>query len=91
MSRVHKNDDTVVLEGKRMIVDAIRAGFYPDIFVFSRLNLLADIPFDKCQELALYQIPYRNISLWSELKTPPGLMGNGLISYIFFCQIIAFN
>ena len=76
VSHTHKSDDTVVLEGKRMILDAFKAGLYPSIVVFSRLRLLADIPFDKDKDLAMYQIPYRNINMWSELSTPPGLMGN---------------
>ena len=75
LSHVTKHDDTVILEGKRLIIDAIKAGFYPNIFVFSRLNLLDGFPFDKSKNLAMYQIPYRNIGLWSELSTSPGFMG----------------
>ena len=81
MSHAHKSDDTIILEGKRLIVDAFRAGLYPDAFVFSRLNLLAEIPFDKDRDLAMYQIPYRNIQAWSELKTTPGIMGNYLLFF----------
>ena len=75
LSRLHKSEDTVVLEGKRLILDAFKAGFYPEVFLFSRLILLADIPFDKSKNLAMYQMSYRNISAWSDLKTSPGLLG----------------
>ena len=75
MSHTHKNEDTVILEGKRLIVDAMRAGHHPSVFVFSRLNLLQGFPFDLSRELAMYQIPYRNLRAWSELKTHPGFMG----------------
>ncbi len=75
MILARKSDDTIVLEGKRLIVDAMKAGFYPDVFVFSRLNTLLDIPFDKSRDIDIYQIPYRSIKLWSELKAQPGLMG----------------
>ena len=65
----------MILEGKRLIVDAMRAGHHPSVFVFSRLNLLDGFPFDLAKEIAMYQIPYRNIKGWSELKTQPGFMG----------------
>ena len=42
-----RDSDKVLLEGKRLIQDAIEAGFYPETFLFSRLNLLPEIPFDK--------------------------------------------
>ena len=61
LSRVNKRSENVVLEGKRLIIDAIKAGIYPKIFVFSRLNLLIDFPFDKSKNLAMYQIPYRSV------------------------------
>ena len=41
-----KDSKVVMLEGKRIILDAMEAGFYPKTFVFSRLNLLEKIPFD---------------------------------------------
>jgi len=42
--------------------------------IFSRF------PFDLSKPLAMYQIPYRNISAWSELKTHPGFMGKAIVS-----------
>ena len=75
LSHLDKKDDTVVLETKRLIKDAIEAGLYPSTLVFSRLNLLEGIPFDLDKKLAMYQIPYRNISAWSELSVHPGVMG----------------
>ncbi len=74
-SRSDKKEDSVALEGKRLIVDAMRTGLYPTVFVFSRLNLLQGFPFDLSKDLAMYQVPYRNIKGWSELKTQPGFMG----------------
>lgn len=75
LSHHGKSDDNIVLEGRRLIVDAMKAGFYPSVFVFSRLNLLKGFPFDVSRSIAMYQIPYRNIAGWSELKTQPGFMG----------------
>lgn len=79
LSPAYRDDDAVILEGYRLIVDAIRAGFYPNIFAFSRLKCLRHIPFDLNRDHAMYQIPYTNITAWSDLKTPPGLMGERII------------
>ena len=75
LSHMNKTDDTIVLEGKRLILDAMSVGLNPSVFVFSRLNLLKGFKFDLEQGLAMYQVPYRNISAWSQLKTHPGFMG----------------
>jgi hypothetical protein len=69
------DSDLVVLEGKRLIVEALEAGLKPETFVFSRINLLAQLPLDRLKDCQLVQIPYRNIVAWSELKTSPGFMG----------------
>ena len=68
----------ILLEGKRIIQDAMNAGFYPKTFVFSRLNLLGDIPFDTSKDINMVQIPYKNIKVWSDLSTSPGIMGKYL-------------
>ena len=65
----------MILEGRRLITDAMSAGFYPTLFVFSRIKCLKDIAFDLSRSHEMYQIPYSNIQAWSELKSPPGIMG----------------
>ena len=69
----------ILLEGKRIIQDAMNAGFYPKTFVFSRLNLLGDIPFDTSKNINMVQIPYKNIKVWSDLSTSPGIMGKDFV------------
>jgi hypothetical protein len=71
----NKNEDVVILEGKRLILDAMNSGLYPKTFVFSRLNLLEGFPFDKSKPLKMFEIPYKNISVWTDLSTSPGIMG----------------
>ena len=63
------------MEGTRTIQDAMKAGFYPKTFAFSRMNLLPNFDFDKSKELNMVQIPYRNIKVWSNVSTSPGIMG----------------
>ena len=62
-------------------MDAMNSGFYPKTFIFSRLNLLDEFPFDLEKRLNMVQIPYRNIQTWSDLSTSPGIMGKKMILF----------
>lgn len=63
----------MLLEGFRLIEDAIRAGIVPKVIFFSRLSDILPLSFPK--EVQLYKIPYRTIQLWSNLTTSPGIIG----------------
>ena len=83
-----QQSNTILVEGKRLIQDAMNAGFYPKTFVFSRVNQLVDFKFDKSKEMNMYQIPYRSVELWSEMPVGhPGFMGEK-ISRVFSYQKI---
>ena len=74
-SRQEREDsDTVVLEGVRVIKDAVSAGFIPRLVVFSRVSLLRDLGLEKNKETRLYHVPYNNIKVWSDMVTSPGVM-----------------
>ena len=70
--RVRSN--SVVLEGTRMIKDAIGHGFSPSVVVFSREKLLWQLDLPKDTSSKLYNIPYNNIKMWTDLTTSPGIM-----------------
>jgi len=73
--QARENSDTVVLEGTRIIRDAVSAGFVPKVVVFSRLKLLHTLDLDKTNNSTkLYHVPYQNIQLWTDLSTSPGIM-----------------
>lgn len=69
--------DLILLEGKRLIKDALDAGCKLEYILFSRMDeveyLKSSLP-----KLAvkLYKMPYREMQLWSDLTTSPGIMGN---------------
>ena len=77
-----QQSNTILVEGKRLIQDAMNSGFYPKTFVFSRVNQLVDFKFDKSKEMNMYQIPYRSVELWSEMPVGhPGFMGEKISSF----------
>ncbi|KYN28937.1 PREDICTED: rRNA methyltransferase 3, mitochondrial [Trachymyrmex cornetzi] len=63
----------MLLEGFRLIQDAIQAGIVPKVIFFSRLSDV--LPLSLSKEVKLYKIPYRTIQLWSNLTTSPGIIG----------------
>ncbi|XP_067011157.2 rRNA methyltransferase 3, mitochondrial [Anabrus simplex] len=68
-----KSREMVLLEGRRLIQDSIDAGIVPLIF-FSRVDdiRLLRLP---AGGVELYKVPYKTLSLWSDLSTSPGIMG----------------
>ncbi|XP_012223397.1 rRNA methyltransferase 3, mitochondrial [Linepithema humile] len=68
-----EKNQLMLLEGFRLLEDALQAGVKPKVIFFSRLSdvLKLQLP----QEVLLYKIPYRTIQLWSNLTTSPGIVG----------------
>ncbi|XP_043468955.1 rRNA methyltransferase 3, mitochondrial [Leptopilina heterotoma] len=69
-----KKLNKILLEGKRLITDALQAGLVPEKIIFSRNPDLEKLPLNRSQT-EIYKVPYRTIQLWSSLSTPSGLMG----------------
>lgn len=65
--------DQILLEGTRLIQDALEAGVHPDMLIFSKIDDVKDLPLP--DDIKLYKVPYRSIQLWSSLTTSPGIMG----------------
>ncbi|XP_050489669.1 rRNA methyltransferase 3, mitochondrial [Bombus huntii] len=70
--RREKNDE-IVLEGKRLIIDAIKSGAIPHSIIFNDSSDIAALKLPN--EVKLYKVPYTTIQLWSALTTSPGLLG----------------
>lgn len=68
-----KKNNQILLEGFRLIEDAIQAGVVPKVIFFNRLSDI--LPLSLPKEVKLYKIPYRTIQLWSTLTTSPGIIG----------------
>lgn len=74
-----KKDEKLVLEGSRIIKQALNAGFQLEQLIFSRVDDIKDLPIkEKNSKAKLYKVPYRSIQLWSQLTTSPGIMGKDL-------------
>ena len=65
----------ILLEGHRLITDAILAGAVLECLYFTKLEHLHDIPIRET-DAALYKVRYQHMKIWSDVETPPGIMGN---------------
>ncbi|XP_065226958.1 rRNA methyltransferase 3A, mitochondrial [Planococcus citri] len=75
--RYKKN--TIMLEGRRLISDALQAGVKPLMILFTRKQLIEDLPildeYVTPEKTVLHKIPYEYLQNWSNLTTSPGLTG----------------
>ncbi|XP_063239142.1 rRNA methyltransferase 3, mitochondrial isoform X1 [Bacillus rossius redtenbacheri] len=61
----------ILLEGRRLIADSLAAGVVPRYVFFSRTSDVAGLRLPATQ---LYKIPYKTISLWSDVTTSQGVI-----------------
>ncbi|XP_076345486.1 rRNA methyltransferase 3, mitochondrial-like isoform X1 [Tachypleus tridentatus] len=70
-----KKREKILLEGRRLISDAISAGIHPESIFFSQEQNLCEIPLEEAVNVQLFKVFYKQLNLWSDLTTSPGVMG----------------
>lgn len=70
----------ILLEGRRLIADALKAGAVPKVFFFSRLEYIKELPIEKLKGVSLIKVKFEDIKDWSDLVTPQGIMGQWLFT-----------
>jgi len=69
------DDGLLVLEGKRLIIEAMNLGIDPQVLITSRISLLQNFPLENVRNkksIQLFLVPYNTLSSWSDLTTSPG-------------------
>ncbi|XP_036944267.1 rRNA methyltransferase 3A, mitochondrial [Acanthopagrus latus] len=64
----------VLLEGRRLICDALDAGANPQIVFFSTVDRLRELPLDKLKRATLVKVKFEDIKIWSDLVAPQGVI-----------------
>ncbi|XP_050308359.1 rRNA methyltransferase 3A, mitochondrial [Anthonomus grandis grandis] len=70
-----KSKNLVLLEGKRLIKEALEANCKFECILFSRVKDIECLKPYLPKKGKLYKMPYREIQMWSDLTTNPGIMG----------------
>uniref|UniRef100_A0A4W3I4X3 Uncharacterized protein n=1 Tax=Callorhinchus milii TaxID=7868 RepID=A0A4W3I4X3_CALMI len=65
----------ILLEGQRLITDALAAGAQLQTLFFSTVESLKALPLDKLKRVQLIKVKFEEIKIWSDLVTPHGGMG----------------
>ncbi|KAK9412566.1 rRNA methyltransferase 3 mitochondrial-like [Crotalus adamanteus] len=65
----------ILLEGRRLIMDALEAGAVPQTIFFSLMENLKTLPAAKLKRATLVKVKYNEIKMWSDVITPQGLIG----------------
>ncbi|KAM9370622.1 rRNA methyltransferase 3, mitochondrial [Phaethornis superciliosus] len=65
----------VLLEGHRLIKDALEAGAALQTLFFSTMGHLKELPEEKLKRANLVKVKFEDIKTWSDLVTPQGLIG----------------
>ncbi|XP_058020036.1 rRNA methyltransferase 3, mitochondrial [Ahaetulla prasina] len=65
----------ILLEGRRLISDALEAGAVPQTVFFSLMENLKRLPASKLKRATLVKVKYNEIKTWSDVITPQGLIG----------------
>ncbi|XP_052432277.1 rRNA methyltransferase 3A, mitochondrial isoform X1 [Carassius gibelio] len=74
-SRVFRDKEgKVLLEGRRLICDALCAGASPQMLFFSSVQRLQELPLDRLQQAKLIKVRYEDMKTWSDLVTPQGVI-----------------
>ncbi|NXY07175.1 MRM3 methyltransferase, partial [Pteruthius melanotis] len=69
------NHGKVLLEGHRLIKDALEAGAVPQTLFFSTVGHLKLLPEAQIKRASLVKVKFEDIKTWSDLITPQGLLG----------------
>lgn len=87
-SKARQISGKILLEGERLIADALKAGAHADAIFFSNSQHLDTFPLKQHPSVELYQVNYEKIQLWSDVTTSPGVLGKIIINYNprFYCN-----
>ncbi|KAL6115942.1 mrm3 [Pungitius sinensis] len=64
----------ILLEGRRLICDALDAGANPQMVFFSTVDRLRELPLDKLKRATLVKVKFEEIKIWSDLVAPQGVI-----------------
>jgi tRNA G18 (ribose-2'-O)-methylase SpoU len=77
-----RRDQKFMVEGSRLVREALQAGLEPEAIFFCRDVDLTSCLAGHCPPEVvetfkdrIYKTPYQTMQLWSELKTSPGILG----------------
>lgn len=75
MKRRREKLNKVLLEGKRLIADALKAGVECESIYFTLPENIEGLPLETLREDQIKKVFYKKMKIWSDMTTCPGIMG----------------
>lgn len=77
----------ILMEGRRLILDSLRAGAQLKYLYFSEASLVASLPASLLVGAELYKVQYRHLKVWADTQSPAGILGIIclLLAYVQLC------
>ncbi len=72
--KARQESGKLVLEGKLLLEDALHSGAEAETIFFSRVETVKELPLH-LTKAKLIKVPLREITAWSDLVTPHGVIG----------------
>ncbi|KAK6968192.1 rRNA methyltransferase 3 mitochondrial [Biomphalaria glabrata] len=67
--------EAVILEGHRLIKDAVALGAKMKSLYFCEASALESLPKEYLQNITLYKVTFKDMKVWADTTTPSGLLG----------------
>lgn len=67
--------EAVILEGHRLIKDAVALGAKMKSLYFCEASALESLPKEYLQNVTLYKVTFKDMKVWADTTTPSGLLG----------------
>lgn len=76
--KLREQQGKILLEGRRLISDALDAGASPVTVFFSTVERLQELPVDKLARASLVKVKLEDVRIWPDLEAAADTIGNAL-------------
>lgn len=84
--KLREQQGKILLEGRRLISEALEAGASPLTVFFSALERLQELPVNKLAQASLVKVKLEDVRIWPDLEAEVDMIGRrGGICVFFFC------
>lgn len=86
--KLREQQGKILLEGRRLISDALDAGAFPLAVFFSTVKTLQELPVNKLTQANLVKVNLQDVQIYPDLEVAGDMIGNVLIEVEFVCEVL---
>lgn len=85
--KLREQQGKILLEGRRLVCDALDAGVSPLVVFFSTAERLQELPVNKLAHASLVKVKLEDVRIWPDVDAAVDMIGSALVGVEFVCQI----